>query len=294
MFVYFISKYNNNFTFQEMLQIWYLYVPFELIVIVPLWFYNRKEHLFLNDEYTENSISKKLSSNHKSSKILNFIKELKVNFVNKQLNFKSIKELQKRFPNLSFSGQLNESKDINFDIVYPYKKINQYHDIDHMLRECYDNVVVGGCLIIDYESEQLRSERVKYNKFDFLIHRVIPKLPITGWIYYKLSYNLFWSLSRAEVWGRLHYNGFEVIGEKESKDKVTVFSLKVNEPVSRKVKPSYFPIIKLARVGYCGKLIQIHKVRTMYPYSEFIQKKAFKINEMSKSGKVKSDFRRNW
>ena len=112
---------------------------------------------------------KKLSSNHKSSKILNFIKELKVNFVNKQLNFKSIKELQKRLPNLSFSGQPSEPNDINFDIVYPYKKINQYHDVDHMLRECYDNVVVGGCLIIDYESEQLRSERVKYNKFDFLI-----------------------------------------------------------------------------------------------------------------------------
>ena len=72
MFVYLISKYNNNFTFQEMLQIWYLYVSFELIVIVPLWFYNRKEHLFLNDEYTENYISKKLSSNHKSSNWCHF------------------------------------------------------------------------------------------------------------------------------------------------------------------------------------------------------------------------------
>ena len=36
--------------------------------------------------------------------------------------------------------------------------------------------------------------------------------------------------------------------------------------------PTYGPFIKLNRVGKNGKIIKVYKLRTMHPYSEYLQK----------------------
>ena len=38
--------------------------------------------------------------------------------------------------------------------------------------------------------------------------------------------------------------------------------------------PSFYPVIMLNRVSLYGTIIKIHKIRSMYPYSEFIQKRS--------------------
>ena len=55
--------------------------------------------------------------------------------------------------------------------------------------------------------------------------------------------------------------------------------------------PSYGPIVKLKRVGYRGTPLYIFKLRTMYPYSEFIQGDLYEKNHLDVSGKMKDDYR---
>ena len=61
--------------------------------------------------------------------------------------------------------------------------------------------------------------------------------------------------------------------------------------ISNEKFPSYGPIVKLKRVGYLGELIYIYKLRTMYPYSEFIQGDIYEKNHLDVSGKMKDDYR---
>ena len=57
--------------------------------------------------------------------------------------------------------------------------------------------------------------------------------------------------------------------------------------------PSFGLIVRLKRIGSGGRTFRVYKFRTMFPYSEFIQKEVFEQNSLDKSGKLKNDFRRN-
>ena len=68
--------------------------------------------------------------------------------------------------------------------------------------------------------------------------------------------------------------------------------------VARKVKepaydynPTYGPLIKLRRYGKGGKIIGVYKMRTMHPYSEYLQAYVFEQNKLADGGKFKDDFR---
>jgi lipopolysaccharide/colanic/teichoic acid biosynthesis glycosyltransferase len=54
---------------------------------------------------------------------------------------------------------------------------------------------------------------------------------------------------------------------------------------------TYSPVIKLKRIGKGGKIIAVYKMRTMHPYSEFLQDFIYKNNKLSEGGKFKDDFR---
>ena len=96
--------------------------------------------------------------------------------------------------------------------------------------------------------------------------------------------------SLAEVLGRLAYCGFEIVNFKYF-DNLTYFIIrKKTEPRFEKVSTSRF-IVRLDRVGKGGNCIGIYKIRTMYPYSEFIQDYVVKINGYDAMGKPKNDFR---
>ena len=50
--------------------------------------------------------------------------------------------------------------------------------------------------------------------------------------------------------------------------------------------PSYSPIFNMKRIGYKGKTIGVYKLRTMYPYSEYLQEFIIKENKLSASEKL--------
>ena len=44
-------------------------------------------------------------------------------------------------------------------------------------------------------------------------------------------------------------------------------------------------------MGYNKKIIKIYKIRTMHPFSEFIQEDIYNMNKLNDKGKIENDFR---
>ena len=126
--------------------------------------------------------------------------------------------------------------------------------------------------------------------FDTLFTRVFPKLIFTKKIYFYLTKGRGRVLSRAEIYGRLYSCGFEIVDEKSIKNTQYFIAKKVKSPVFDS-DPTYGPIIRLKRIGKDGKKFNVYKLRTMHPYSEYLQEYVYKRNSLQEGGKIKDDFR---
>jgi lipopolysaccharide/colanic/teichoic acid biosynthesis glycosyltransferase len=126
--------------------------------------------------------------------------------------------------------------------------------------------------------------------FDFIWKRIFPKLPITRVIYFTFSKKKNRAISLAEGLGRLVYNGYKTLDLAAVNDVVYFAAAKERISPSEK-KFFYSPIFKMKRIGKGGKTIYVYKLRTMYPYSEFIQDFVFEHNNLQVGGKFKDDFR---
>jgi lipopolysaccharide/colanic/teichoic acid biosynthesis glycosyltransferase len=96
--------------------------------------------------------------------------------------------------------------------------------------------------------------------------------------------------SLAEVLGRLVFCGFEVIGYKQSLAATFYIVRKIGEPKGTE-DPRYGFLMRMKRVGKNGDPIYIYKLRTMYPYSEYVQDFVVKSNGYNAYGKPDKDFR---
>ncbi|MBI3720852.1 MAG: sugar transferase [Sphingobacteriales bacterium] len=96
--------------------------------------------------------------------------------------------------------------------------------------------------------------------------------------------------SVAETLGRLVYCGFEIVNYQLIEDAVWFVVRKTKEPVHGP-EPTTGWIAKMKRTGKNGTPINIYKLRTMYPYSEYIQEYIVKNNGYSETGKPNNDFR---
>ncbi len=130
-----------------------------------------------------------------------------------------------------------------------------------------------------------------YSLFYFF-KRVIPKIFITRRLYYDITKGKNRVLSKTEMYGRLYYCGFEVIDEKKIK-KYTYFVARRKQAPPLKMKRVYGPLIRLRRVGKNGKIFGVYKMRTMYPYSEFLQEYIYQHNALQEGGKFNHDIRVN-
>jgi len=125
---------------------------------------------------------------------------------------------------------------------------------------------------------------------DFILNRIIPRIPLFDSLYYRITNGEFHSISKAEVLGRLAYCGFEI------NDLIVIHGLsyfvakKSREPYNFQ-NPSYYPLIKLQRIGQHGKMIGVYKFRTMHPYSEYLQDYVIQLYGYNDKGKPAGDFR---
>ena len=84
---------------------------------------------------------------------------------------------------------------------------------------------------------------------------------------------------RAEMFGRLYSCGFEIIDHKSIDHSLFFVAKKVKIPHYDN-NPTYAPIISLNRIGKNGKLFKVYKLRTMHPYSEYLQGYVYNKNKL--------------
>ena len=125
--------------------------------------------------------------------------------------------------------------------------------------------------------------------FDFIVKRIFPKIRITKWLYNLLSRGNM-VISRAEALGRVCRAGFTIENESFINNILYIEGKKINKPLAINGK-NYGVLIALPRIGRGGELLKVYKLRTMHPYSEYIQDYIYSLYELEKGGKFKHDFR---
>ncbi len=185
---------------------------------------------------------------------------------------------------------------VNLSRVNDIRWINKFF-------ETVNSKLDNGNLFIGFvETKKNRKERILKKHFfplnwirysaDFVLHRVLPKVRFTKKIYFNITKGHNRVLTKAETLGRLISCGFEIKDVKEV-GKLTYFvTEKIKEPVFDP-NPSYGPFFKMRRVGKDGKIIRVYKLRTMHPFSEYLQEYMVKTHgyDNEGKGKIKNDFR---
>lgn len=203
---------------------------------------------------------------------------------------------------ISTTSQFNIQSQLEdqFEAIVNLKRINDFRYINKFFEAANSKLPVGGLFIDFVESKNLRKKRIlrKYPPvlnyiaytIDFIIKRVFPKFSLTKKIYFFLTRGQNRVLTKAETFGRLYSCGFEVIDERAISNHLFFISRKISEPHFPE-HPTYGPFVKLERIGYKGNIIKVYKLRTMHPYSEYIQEMIFQKQGLQEGGKFRSDFR---
>lgn len=197
---------------------------------------------------------------------------------------------------------------LNFDLltfnvvesVINLKRINDVRYINKLFESINARLPLGGVYINFLETKNQRRTRILqkfppvinyiYYFFDFILKRILPKFALTKKIYFILTRGQNRVFTKAEAFGRLYSCGFEVLDELDCKGHLYFVAVKTKDPLYPE-RPTYGPLIQLQRIGKSGKPIKVYKLRTMHPYSEFLQDYVYKQQGLQEGGKFKSDFR---
>lgn len=190
--------------------------------------------------------------------------------------------------------------DLSNHAIVNLKRINDIRYINKFFEAVNVKLKFEGIFICCVETKEIRKKRffrkfppilnLIFYFFDFIVKRIFPKFQLTKKLYFFLTRGQNRVLSKAETLGRLYSCGFKVITEKKIDGYYYIVSQKVKEPVYDP-NPTYGPLIKLKRVGKNGKTIYVYKMRTMHPYSEYLQDYVYTKYKLKEGGKFKNDFR---
>jgi lipopolysaccharide/colanic/teichoic acid biosynthesis glycosyltransferase len=158
----------------------------------------------------------------------------------------------------------------------------------------------NGILIGCFESKNARKKRILSSTFwglnyliymyDYLYKRFFPNFYLTSSLFSLLYTKTDRVFSKAEMYGRLYCAGFEFVEDCKI-DRITWFVFrKIGEP-QRYSEPFVGSLIGLERIGKNGQLFTEYKLRTMYPYSEYLQPFMLSNNALQDGGKIKRDVR---
>ncbi len=180
-------------------------------------------------------------------------------------------------------GKLNNARYINRFLIH--------------VNDCMTdtNIFIGNAEMSNAHKKRIVRDRknIFFKLFYFLCfiyHRVLPKVKYLNKIYFLLTGGNYRWLTQAEVLGRLVSCGFDIIEYNLIDDVLYFVVMKTGEPV-RNQHPSYGPLFPMKRIGKDGKLIKVYKLRTMHPYSEYLQSYIVSLNGYNEVGKPADDFR---
>ena len=206
----------------------------------------------------------------------------------------------------------DQAKSAPVGLLVGRTRINDVRRLNQFLLFCSERITMGGYFVVRYMPIENATKDLKRRYTGLLYwtiytlhltwHGVFPKLPWLATLYFSSPMawldTLYFSsnkrrnrvLSKAEVWGRLSYCGMQVIAESKGDGDIFLIAQRVGCAVQNK-RPSYYPIVALEKVGLDGEIIRMHKIRTMYPFSEFLQRRLFQDHGLTSTGKFANDFR---
>lgn len=179
-------------------------------------------------------------------------------------------------------------------------RINDLRYINKFFESVNNKLLIDGIYISSVEIYINRKKKIlakhpkPFNRlhyfFDVIYTRLFPKLPVAKKIYFFLTKGKNRVLSKAETFGRLYSCGFEIADQQLIGNLLYFVARKKKEPEFN-FNPTYGPIIRLKRHGKDGKLFNVYKLRTMHPYSEYLQEYVYQYNSLKEGGKFHNDFR---
>ena len=187
-----------------------------------------------------------------------------------------------------------------YDYIINLHRLNDIKNLNSFIEAVNEKLELNGYFFCCVETKDQRKTRLLnkyppvlnyiYYTFDFIIKRVLPKIKFTRKLYFFLTRGENAVITRAEALGRLSRAGFIIKQESFIGNLLCIEARKKGDPVPMDGR-MYGPLIALPRIGRDGKLIKVYKLRTMHPYSEFIQDYVYKLHDLQDGGKFRNDFR---
>jgi hypothetical protein len=187
-----------------------------------------------------------------------------------------------------------------YNYIINLHKINDIKKLDGFLDAVNSKLEMESLFFCCVETKDQRKKRVLrkyppvlnyiYYFFDFIIKRILPKLAFTQGLYFFLTRGENMVISRAEALGRICRAGFRIGQESFIGNMLCIEARKISDPIHIGEK-TYGPLIALPRVGKNGEIMKVYKLRTMHPYSEYIQDYVYELHDLQDGGKFRNDFR---
>jgi len=187
-----------------------------------------------------------------------------------------------------------------FSTIIQLEKLNNMRGVNKRLSIINEKLPDNGRFVCCFESKSTRKKRILNNypkglnyilyAIDYLYKRVMPKIFITRGLYYFITKGNNRIFSKTEVMGRLYCFGFKVIQQQKIGQLTYVLAQRENQPAVVQ-KRIYGPLIRLRRYGKNGKPFKVYKMRTMHPYSEYLQGYIYETNSLKQGGKFNKDTR---
>ena len=201
-------------------------------------------------------------------------------------NFNIFDKLCKKYIDKHKYVKIKESKDLsqieNSDLIIIDKDISSFSSI-HKVISMSNKKLNNNGILIGYSE-------INSNNKNFLniFYPIFPKLIF--YIVNKFNINIKWNLTKTEILGRLFYLGFDV---KYVYDYNNIIYFIAHKKVDAFDKQEEFPslTIKLERLGKNNKIIYVYKLRTMLPYSQYIQSYIQSEQGLAELGKISNDYR---
>jgi len=185
-------------------------------------------------------------------------------------------------------------------LIYVINPLNDVENLQLSIENLASLTTQNQFVILKFETLTGRSKRIQkiYPKIiakslfinEFILHRVFSRIILVKNIYSFLSKGKIKIISKAEGLGRMVFSGFQIESVEKFDGLCTVLLSKSNNRLLNR-KPSFGLIFKMNRIGKNGEIIGVYKIRTMHPYSEFLQDYLVKLYGYGTQGKPKNDFR---
>lgn len=195
---------------------------------------------------------------------------------------------------------IRKLQNYRFDAIVNLMPLNQIRGINTMFGLVNDKLPDDGLFVCCFEPQSTTKRNILrrftpvvgyvYYTLHYLYKRVLPKIFMTERLYFDITEGKNRILSKAEVLGRLSYCGFEIVDEHKYGDLCYVVARRLFTPETI-LKKRYGLYIRLDRMGKNGKIFKVYKLRTMHPYSEYIQSYIYDKYSLQDGGKFNHDIR---